>query len=200
MARTVDAARREELLEAVLDYVEKHGVSELSLRPLGAVVGASPRTLLYHFGSKEALLAEVMRARRARQQLSFQRVFAGEEGPIADACRAIWKLMSSPEGLAAFKRSLETFVFALRAPQKYEGFLESSIADWLGFRDAERRAEGYTPTDSRAIGTIVIAGFRGFLLDLCATGDRARVDRAVDLWIDTLESLPSASELTHAHA
>jgi hypothetical protein len=29
----------------------------------------------------------------------------------------------------------------------------------------------------------LIAGFRGFLLDLLATHDRARIDRAVDRWL-----------------
>jgi hypothetical protein len=32
----------------------------------------------------------------------------------------------------------------------------------------------------------MIAGFRGFLLDLLATHDRARIDRAVDLWLTLL--------------
>jgi AcrR family transcriptional regulator len=200
MARTADPARREDLLEAALDYVEAHGVGDLSLRPLGKAIGASPRTLLYHFGSKEQLLADVMRARRARQRKQFAEIMRGEGAPIADACREIWNAMSSPEGLAAFKRSLETYVFALNAPQKYRGFLENTVEDWLRFRADARHDEGYSHNDSRAIGTIVVAGFRGFLLDLCATGDYPRVNRAVDLWIDTLESLPSPAELTNAHA
>jgi hypothetical protein len=29
----------------------------------------------------------------------------------------------------------------------------------------------------------LVAGFRGFLLDLVATHDRARIDRAVEHWI-----------------
>ena len=39
---------------------------------------------------------------------------------------------------------------------------------------------------SRALATVLIAGFRGFLLDLFATHDRARIDRAVDLWLSML--------------
>jgi len=199
MARTADPARREDLLIAALEYVEAHGVGDLSLRPLGKAIGASPRTLLYHFGSKEELLGEIMRARRSRQREQFGRILRGEGAPMADACREIWNAMSSPEGLAAFKRSLETYVFALNAPEKYRNFLETTVEDWLGFRADARRDEGYSPADSRAIGTIVVAGFRGFLLDLCATGDYARVNRAVELWIDSIESLPSPAELTDAH-
>jgi len=36
-----------------------------------------------------------------------------------------------------------------------------------------------------------LAGFRGFLLDLCATRDRRRIDRAVGLWLDMIEELKS---------
>jgi hypothetical protein len=39
----------------------------------------------------------------------------------------------------------------------------------------------------RAIPTVLLAGYRGFLLDLCATRDRKRISRAVDLWIAALD-------------
>jgi len=35
----------------------------------------------------------------------------------------------------------------------------------------------------------VLAGFRGFLMDLCATHDRIRVNRAVTAWLKTLDAM-----------
>ena len=46
--------------------------------------------------------------------------------------------------------------------------------------------EPWSRAQSRALATVLIAGFRGFLLDLFATHDRARIDRAVDLWLSML--------------
>ena len=39
--------------------------------------------------------------------------------------------------------------------------------------------------------TQILAGFRGFLLDLCATRERRRVNRAVELWLQMLDSASS---------
>jgi hypothetical protein len=54
---------------------------------------------------------------------------------------------------------------------------------------------GYTPEDGRAHATVLVAGFRGFLLDLCATHDRARVDRAVELWLSMLDHASTTKEM-----
>ena len=68
MSRTADEARRAELLERAVDYVCRHGLAELSLRPLAKAVRSSPRVLLYYFGSKENLVVEIVRRGRARQR------------------------------------------------------------------------------------------------------------------------------------
>jgi hypothetical protein len=47
--------------------------------------------------------------------------------------------------------------------------------------------EGWNVSDARVRATIVLAGFRGFLLDVCATDDSERVGRAVELWISILK-------------
>ena len=56
MAGIVNPRRPVELLDAIIDYLLKHGVSDLSLRPLATAVHSSPRGLLYHFGSKEKMI------------------------------------------------------------------------------------------------------------------------------------------------
>ena len=52
--------RRDELAEAACDYALEHGVIGLSLRPLAAAIGTSDRMLVYHFGSRDALIAEIL--------------------------------------------------------------------------------------------------------------------------------------------
>ena len=59
-----ETSRRERLAEDATDYVLEHGIAGLSLRPLAAALGTSDRMLLYHFGSKDALVAEVDRAQQ----------------------------------------------------------------------------------------------------------------------------------------
>ena len=52
--------QREELLEKVADHVLEHGLIGLSLRPVAAAVGTSDRMLIYHFGSRDALVSAVV--------------------------------------------------------------------------------------------------------------------------------------------
>lgn len=190
MSRTVDETRPGELLDAIVAYIAKKGIAELSLRPLAKAVGSSPRVLLYYFGSKEKLLSMAIQRLRERQRATFGRMREASYDQPSDACRAIWQHMSAPESEAAFRLSLETFATAFRHSKRYGDFLSTSVEDWLQFLSDPLTRKGIALDDARAFATVVIAGFRGFMLDYCATHDRTRVDRAVELWLGTLNAIP----------
>jgi AcrR family transcriptional regulator len=199
MVRVADLRRPEELLDAIVAYIAKKGVAELSLRPLAKAVNSSPRGLLYYFGSKEKLVAKAIRRLRERQRAGFGKMReAGYEQP-SDLCRAIWKQMSAPESEAAFKLSFEVYALALRHPKQFADFLSSSVEDWLEFLAEPLLRRGHPKAEARAFATIVIAGFRGFMLDYCASHDRERVDRAVELWLKALDSITLQPESCHVH-
>ena len=193
MTRSVDERHRSALLDRIVDYVYANGVSDLSLRPLAKAVRSSPRVLLYYFKSKEDLIVEIVARARERQRVLFERVGIGTEKPI-DACRAVWSIMSAPKSEPAFRLFFEIYGLALQDPDRYAGFLRGAVDDWLTFIEKPHVAAGHSRVDARAIATIVLAGYRGFMLDLCATHDRRRIDRAVDLWLDTLAALPSPKQ------
>lgn len=174
-------------------YLVKHGVADVSLRPMAKAVGSSPRVLLYYFGSKEKLLALAIRRLRDLQRAGFNKLRDARHENPSDACRAIWQQMSAPESLAMFQLSLETFTLALRHRRQFSNFLSTSVEDWLQFMSQSLIRQGARPEDARAFATIVIAGFRGFLLDYCATRDRQRIDKAVEMWIGTLNPLSSTT-------
>ena len=48
------------LLSALANHVLQHGLNSASLRPLAAAAGTSDRMLIYHFGSKDALIDELL--------------------------------------------------------------------------------------------------------------------------------------------
>lgn len=192
MSRTPDEARRAELLDAVVDYVCKHGVARLSLRPLAQAVDSSPRVLLYYFNSKEDLVTEVLEQAGARQRRLFERLRTQHLGS-SDACREIWNIMSAPASEPIFRLFFEVYGLALQDRRRYARFLKRVVEPWLEYIGAPLVQAGCPKSDARAYATIVVAGFRGFLLDLCATRDRERVNRAVEMWLETL-SYPSAAK------
>ena len=196
MTRPVDERSREELLDRVVRYVLAHGVIDLALRPLARAVGASPRLLLYRFKSKDDLLMQVIARLRERQRELFNRVRDQESTSAVDACRAAWDIMSSPKAEPSFRLFFELYGLALKEPKRFASFITDAIGDWLKYIERPFLEAGHSRADARAIATVVLAGYRGFMLDLCATHDRARIDRAVDIWLSTLAAIgqPKALE------
>jgi AcrR family transcriptional regulator len=188
MSRTPDEKRRAELLERIVDYVYRHGVSQLSLRPLGEAVGCSPRLLLYFFQSKEQLVTEVLAAAGMRQRALVSRLRMEHLATPAQACKEIWRSISDPQSEPLFRLFFELYGLALQDRRKYASFLKRVVGDWLAFIAQPMIAAGWKPADAQAFATVILAGFRGFLLDLCATRDRKRVDRAVELWLDMISA------------
>lgn len=189
MARTASEVRPEELLDQVADYVAAKGVAELSLRPLAKAVGSSPRVLLYYFGSKEDMMVKALGRLRERQRVTYERMKALPYQTPSEACRAIWRHMSAPENARLFGTSLEIFAMALRQRERFAEYLQASVEDWLGFLTAALTRKGHTEAEGRAHATVIVAGFRGFLLDYVATRDRERVDRAVEMWLQGLDAV-----------
>jgi AcrR family transcriptional regulator len=204
MVRIADERRPEELLDAVVSYIARKGVAGLSLRPLAKAVRSSPRVLLYYFGSKEKLVTRAIMRLRERQRAGFGKMREARYEKPSDTCRAIWEQMSAPESEQAFKLSFEAYALALRQPRRFADFLSSSVEDWLQFLSEPLHRKGCSKDDARAFATVVIAGFRGFMLDYCASHDRERVDQAVALWLKAIDSIsPQAAsvqaESSHVH-
>lgn len=198
MTRTVDLAHRADLLERMAAYVVGNGVGELSLRPLAAAVGLSPRTLLYHFGSKEAIVAAVLRHIREGQIAIFERLRREDMSTPGAVCRAAWAYMGAPNVAPMLQLFFETYALALRDPKRFPGFLEGAVGDWLAFLSDPLCTKGVDRERALTIATIVLAGYRGFMLDYVATRDSERIGRAIDKWAEVLAALYPPGEKHHA--
>lgn len=55
------AERREELLRAAIEQIEERGVAAVRIADVAAVLGVSNALVLYHFSTKERLVAEAFR-------------------------------------------------------------------------------------------------------------------------------------------
>jgi AcrR family transcriptional regulator len=197
VSRTADQQRREDILERAVDYVCSHGLSTLSLRPLAKAAGTSPRGLLYHFSSKEELIVEIIGRGRMRQRQTMTDVKLSGLSP-REVSQTIWRHMSDPKWEPLMRLFFEVYALALQDRTRFPGFLEAAVEDWLGALEECATLPGFSRDDARAFATVLIAGYRGFLLDLCATHERARVDGAVDLWLSVLDYAALAKESTDA--
>ena len=183
MTRKPDAANRAHLLERIVSYALLNGVASLSLRPLANVLRVSPAALIYHFHSKEELTVEILKHAGDRQRALFADMRVADDDSAQDRCREVWRIIGSAESRPLFRLFFEVYGLALIDPARFPGFFPGAISHWLEFLGVSYVNDGMSVSEARVKATVVLAGFRGFLLDLCATGDSERVDRAVELWI-----------------
>lgn len=152
--------RRRELLAATLAYAAEHNLSDLSLRPLAAAIGSSPRVLLYLFGSKDGLMREVLAAGREEQLALVERAYAEAADPRA-ALELLWEWCTAPHRRSTLRLFFEGYVRSPGDDGPWHGFATASLDDWIP--PFERL---FADTDIPA--TLALAVLRGLLLDVIA--------------------------------
>lgn len=179
--------RRDELLELSYRYVLANGLSDLSLRPLAAAIGSSPRVLLFLFGSKEALIRAVLARARDEEVRLLAEARTAEHDDLAAAARSVWRWLVDPAHRPLLVLWLEVYALSVADPKgPWAGFAAQTVADWLDLLGTSQlRAGGERQTIER---TLCLAVLRGALLDLLATGDADRATAAVDLHLERIGS------------
>ena len=179
---------RQRLLDAAVEYVAAHGMADLSLRQLASALGTSHRMLIYHFGSKEGLLVEVVRAVEEQQRQALAELAADPELSPVDQGRRLWRRLTDP-ALAPHERLFfEVYGQALQGRAHTTALLHGIVDDWLEPLTQLGVDNGVPAGLARAQARLGLAVTRGLLLDLLATGDREGVDAAMDLFVAMYEA------------
>jgi AcrR family transcriptional regulator len=173
--------RRAELLERTIEYAARTNLSELSLRPLAAEIGSSPRVLIYLFGSKDGLLREVLAASRERQLAVVRRAMEESAEP-AEVLGRLWAWMCEPQHAPIARLFFESYSRSLGGGEPWATFAVDSVRDWepplrsILTASGAGSAPGSEPSDAEV--TLTLSVLRGLLLDLLATGEAERIDLA----------------------
>jgi AcrR family transcriptional regulator len=170
---------RDRLLAAAVAQAMQGGIADLSLRELATVIGTSHRMLLYHFGSREGLLAAVTLAVEAAERATLADV--GAVG--ADDARRFWARYSDPRLWPQERLFFELYVHALRGRPGTEGFLDHVVTGWLEPLTAAIASGGTSPQTAPTAARLSMAVTRGLLLDLLATHDIDGVTAAFELFL-----------------
>jgi AcrR family transcriptional regulator len=173
---------KQSLLDQVVEHFASEGLGDLSLRKIASAIGTSHRMLLYHFGSKSGLLVEVVRAVEARTRAQFADI-GGVAGLDTDqVVRATWSLVADPAQGDFERLFFALYGRALQGDEEVRPMLRESIESWLDANALLAAAQGVPPDVARVHARLGLAVTRGLLLDLLATGDRAGVDAALEVY------------------
>jgi len=181
---------RQRLLDASIEYVAQNGLGDVSLRQLAEAIGTSHRMLIYHFGSKDGLLFEIVRAVEKQQREALAGLDLAGGLDESELMRRVWKRLSDPRLWPHERLFFDVYAQALGGRgQGARAFLDEVVDAWVKPVAAQlARRRGVPIAVARADARLRLAVVRGLLLDLLATGDRAGVNRAHEQFIALCES------------
>ena len=170
---------RERLLDAAIDHFGRHGVGDTSLRAIAEAIGTSHRMLIYHFGSREGLLAEVTREVEARQRVVMTATYDAGLEP-REAAAAYWE-QTVEATLRYGPLFFELAAHAMQGKAHAATLRQELIASWLPSIAGLCVALGIPEAESEAHARLALGAARGLLMDLLVTGERDAVAGAADL-------------------
>lgn len=182
-------SKRDVLLDKIIDQLMTSGISDLSLRELASQLDTSHRVLLYHFGSKEELISEVVQEVRHREKSHFvDSVVPNNQASTGQALTAFYDHNVSEAMRPYFHLFYEVWGIAQANPAAYEKFLEGIVSVWVDSLSEILLRAGYGYEDARTRATLVLASMRGLQLDIFTTGEKERADRAFNALVSLIEA------------
>ena len=180
--------RRAELLEKVVEALLENGAVAMSLRPLAERVGTSARLLIYHFGSKEALVGAAL----AEVRLHIGASLAARAAVInPKSLRAMvmmfWDWATDTPNQRCFRLLFEVDGLAMYDQFSFsEAVRRANSAVWVTLieRAAGRLAEGGEQFSANA--TLIVAALVGLLQEFLSTGDRERTTAALSALVELI--------------
>lgn len=183
--------RETELLDAAYRYALEHGLADLSLRPLAAAIGSSPRVLMFLFGNKDGLVRALLARARSDELAMLDRLRATSDGApigLAMATEQIWSWLSTPEHRPLLTLWTEAYARSLVDPDgPWAGFAQSTVEDWFTVLTTAQPPEERESATGAERRTLALALLRGALLDLLATGDIERTTAAIRHQLTAIE-------------
>lgn len=170
---------RERLLDAVIDHLGRKGIGDTSLRAIAEAVGSSHRMLIYHFGSRDGLLAEVTREVEARQRATMAISYDTDLPPLEAAAR-YWE-QTVEASLRYGPLFFELTAHAMQGKEHAAALRDEVIASWLPPITELCLAIGIPGDQAETHARLALGAARGLLLDVLVTGERPQVARAAGL-------------------
>lgn len=192
MARPRNPQRRTEILDAAIGHLAETGLGGLSLRPLAQALGHSTRVLTHHFADKDALLAAVLHRLDEVQHEQLQATPGWQDAGrgVGAIVRDSWRRHLAPDNIAHTRliHEIEGLTAAGRLGDRVPHFLTRRAE----FVAGALVARGLDPGRARVKATFLNSAYSGLQSDFLATGDRERVEAALeelcalaDSWTDS---------------
>lgn len=170
---------RQQLLERCVEHLEDHGFSDLSLRALADALNTSHRMLIYHFGSRDGLLTEVVTTVTERHQALLDGL-GFETGTVDEVWQRTWAVLTSPT--AHPRLFFELAAHTLHGRPWARGFETVIMSAWIDPLTSLLTEHGVQADEAVVRARLSIGVLRGLLLDRLVSHENDEVQAAVELF------------------
>jgi AcrR family transcriptional regulator len=182
--RVPELSRREELLGSIVDHLGGSSLADLSFRTLARSLGVSTYALVYHFGSREQLISEIVRAIAERQKIAEE-----AQAEVSDLDSHLAKLRASfewqlqPENIKLQRLEFEAAMLEALDPERHT-HTRGTFGYWMAETERTLIDLGVPAGEAAAEARILNNLFYGFQYDLVLNRDPGTVKKSFDLVIE----------------
>jgi AcrR family transcriptional regulator len=180
VTRQADLAKKPALLEQIVDYLVDKPLSALTFRGLATALGVSSFTLVYHFGTRDDLVRDIIGSIATRQR-GFETVFDPETVTIDsyfEGLRQTFELTLFPRNRALQRLEFEAQMLEAVAP---DHALTRIAHEELHSRARDTLvALGLEESDAIVEAQLIVDTFYGIQVGLVVSGDVERATAAFD--------------------
>ena len=179
MPRHPDPLRKPQLLGEILDYLLDKSLASVSFRTIAQALGFSTYTLVYHFGTRDQLLSEIVAAVSTRATVieelmesapnTLERYFEGLEES--------WEWTLIPRNRQLQRLEFEAALIEAIEPGTHT-FSRSLFDTWLRIGSTALTSLGIERTAAEDEARLVVNTFYGIQYDFVLNGDAKPATRA----------------------
>jgi AcrR family transcriptional regulator len=173
MGRDPDPTIKAALLGRILEYLLKHGIQDLSLRPLAKALKTNGRMLIYHFGSKEQLIIEALGLAQQKQIEALTKSPKPKANSKAELL-FLWQWFSSENFLPFGKLLFEVEVQVMNGNTLYTSFATQILKGWVSFIQSRFSKCDITTAN------LIVNTLSGLLLDKLISNDTKRINTSFE--------------------
>ena len=181
MPRHPDPLRKPQLLGEILDYLLDKSLASVSFRTIAQALGFSTYTLVYHFGTRDQLLSEIVAAVSTRATVieefmdsapnTLERYFEGLEES--------WEWTLIPRNRQLQRLEFEAALIEAIEPGTHT-FSRSLFDTWLRIGSTALTSLGIESAAAEVESRLVVDTFYGIQYDFVLNGDVAPATRAFE--------------------
>jgi AcrR family transcriptional regulator len=179
MPRHSDPLRKPQLLAEILDYLLDKSLASVSFRTIAVALGFSTYTLVYHFGTRDQLLSEIVAAVSTRTIAVEEQMTAAED--TLDAyflgLEESWDWTLQPRNRQLQRLEFEASLIEAVEPEKHD-FSRTLFQTWQRIGQEALATLGVEPEAAALEVRMLVNSFYGIQYDFVLNGDAEPATRA----------------------